>query len=161
MSDKVRCFVAYASEPISRAESIETATKEIAGGGIVEMAEWKKVRVGGRVIIGAICDEIRWCQLFIADVTGLNPNVLFELGYAIALRKRVWLLFDPNIDRAKQDFDRFQLLTTIGYSPFSNSRDIIGAFYRDQPYSHLDDILLSDLLARVSQEDSLGRPYCI
>jgi nucleoside 2-deoxyribosyltransferase len=102
MSDKVQCFVAYPSDPPSRAESVELAIEEIKNGGVVEIAGWKSTSVGGRIIISAICEEVRKCQLFVADVTGLNPNVLFELGYAISLNKRIWLLFDTNIERAKQ-----------------------------------------------------------
>jgi hypothetical protein len=32
---------------------------------------------------------------------GLNPNVLFELGYALAHRKRIWILLDTEIEKAK------------------------------------------------------------
>jgi hypothetical protein len=110
------------------------------------MLTWRGASVGGRVIIGTICDEIRSRELFIADVTGLNPNVLFELGFAVALRKRIWLRLDPNIERAKLDFERFQLLTTIGYWPYSNSLDIINGFYKDEPYKKLDQDLYRELL---------------
>ena len=146
MSDKVRCFVAYPSAPQARAESVELAIEEISNGGVVDIAGWKSTSVGGRIIISAICDQIRRCQLFVADVTELNPNVLFELGYAISLNKRIWLLFDTNIERAKQDFYRFQLLTTTGYTSFSNSRDIVNGFCNDEPYNSLDNPMLLDLL---------------
>jgi hypothetical protein len=155
MSDKVQCFVAYPSDPPSRAESVELAIGEISGGGVVDIAGWKSASIGGRIIISAICDQICRCDLFIADVTGLNPNVLFELGYAIALNKRIWLLFDTNIERAKQDFNRFQLLTTAGYTPFSNSRDIVSGFYKDEPYKNLDRTLLCDLLGPVESRQRL------
>ena len=39
----------------------------------------------------------------------------FELGYAVAHRKRIWILLDTAIEKAKLDFDRFQLFTTVGY----------------------------------------------
>lgn len=146
MPDKVQCFVAYPSASQSRAESVELAIEEINGGGVAGIAGWKSVSITGRLIISAICDRIRESQVFIADVTGLNPNVLFELGYAIALNKRIWLLFDQNIERAKQEFNAFQLLTTLGFRPFSNSREIVEAFYKDQPYDSLDKTALNDLL---------------
>jgi hypothetical protein len=47
MSDKVQCFVAYASEPASRAEPIELAIEAISTGGVVDIAGWKSVSVGG------------------------------------------------------------------------------------------------------------------
>jgi len=146
MLGKVQCFVAYPSDPPFRAESVELAIKEISDGGVVDIAGWKSASVGGRIIISAICEQIRRCELFIADVTGLNPNVLFELGYAIALNKRIWLIFDTNIERAKQEFSSFQLLTTAGYKPFSNSREIVTEFYKDEPYKSLDKTMLLDLL---------------
>ena len=115
-SGKPRCFVAYPSAPADRAETIETAIGEIQSGGAVDIIGWKSVSVAGRSLIDAVCEEIRRCQIFAADVTGLNPNVLFELGYAVAHRRRVWLLLNPNIHRAKADWERFQLLTTVGFA---------------------------------------------
>jgi len=146
MPSKVSCFVAYASTPPARAESIETAIGNISGGEVVDIVGWKSVAVGGRVIIGAICEEIRKRDLFVADVTSLNPNVLFELGYAVAHDKRIWILLDPNLERAKLDFDRFQLLTTIGYRPYSNSYDIEQGFYVEEPYNKLDQVVYRELL---------------
>jgi len=132
--------------------------EDLQNGGVVEVIGWKSLAVGGRVVIETICEEIRSRDLFIADVTALNPNVLFELGYAIAHRKRVWLLLDPNIERAKLDFERFQLLTTIGYCPYSNSREIAEGFYREQPYEHLDQVLYNELVtstAPATKRDAL------
>ena len=34
--------------------------------------------------VGTICGEIRQREMFMADVTSLNPNVLFELGFAVS-----------------------------------------------------------------------------
>lgn len=146
MAERVKCFVAYPSEPAARAETIESAIEQISGGSIVDIEGWRNISAGGRVVVSAVCERIQACQLFVADVTSLNPNVLFELGYAIAKNKRVWLLFDPNIERAKQQFDNFQLLSTIVYAPFSNSHDIVREFYKDEPYNDLDKTVLQDLL---------------
>src|SRR4029077_17441257 len=128
------------------AESIEQPIYELHGGGVVDIIGWKRLAVGGRVVISAICDEIKRRQVFLADVTGLNPNVLFELGYAIAHRKRVWLLLNTRIERKKVEFDRFQLLTTVGYANYNNSKDIVDRFYREEPYKNLDQNLYDELL---------------
>lgn len=149
----VTCFVAYASLPAARAETIEKAVETIQGGGLVDMLAWKGLAIGGRPVISAICEEIKHRNLFVADVTDLNPNVLFELGYAIAHRKRIWLLLDPNIERAKLRFERFQLLTTIGYCRFSNSVEITNEFYKEAPYEKLEQ----DLYIRTPPVDN---PCC-
>ncbi len=145
METSPKCFVAYASSLPSKGDAIEAAVAELNQGGLVQAKSWKDLTVSGRPIIGAICDEIRTSDLFIADITNLNPNVLFELGYALTLPKRVWLIFNPKVVGAKVLFDRFQLLTAVGYSPYTNSREIVTQFYKDEPYKTLNQTLLNDL----------------
>jgi hypothetical protein len=140
------CFLAYPAQPTSRAETLEHAVQKIRDGGVVSITSWRDLNVSGQYIIGTICEVIRAADIFIADITGLNPNVLFELGYAMAHRKRLWLLMDPDIERAKQEFEKFQLLTTIGYTPYSNSQDIVDAFYREEPYPTSEYILFDQLV---------------
>ncbi len=111
---------------------------------MVEVTSWTSLGITGRPIISAICDEIRNSALVIADITNLNPNVLFELGFAVTQNKRLFLLFNPNVHGAKVLFDRFQLLTTVGYSSYTNSHDIVTQFYKEQPYAKLDQTLLAD-----------------
>jgi hypothetical protein len=98
-----QCFVAYPSGPASRSEVIEKTIETIASGGAVAIRGWKSLFPGGRPIISRIFEEIRNCQCFIADLTNLNPNVLFELGYAVAQKKRVWLLLETAIEKVKLD----------------------------------------------------------
>jgi hypothetical protein len=141
------CFVAYSSTPVARAETVEQAIDTLSGSGVVRIKGWKSLFSGGRPIIGRIFEEIRECKCFIADLTGLNPNVLFELGYAVAHRKRVWILLDTAIEKAKLEFDRFQLFTTIGYQSASNSKKIVEGFFADQPYAD-GTCLFDDLLDR-------------
>jgi len=145
METRPKCFVAYASSLPSRGDAIEAAVAELNQGQVVQAISWTSLAVSGRPIIGAICDEIRNSDLLIADITNLNPNVLFELGFALTQPKRLWLIFNPKVAGAKFLFDRFQLLTAIGYSPYTNSRDIVERFYKDEPYTKLNQTLLADL----------------
>ena len=160
--ERPRCFVAYPSSPVDRAESIEQAIADIHNGGVVDIFSWKNLAVSGRLMISAICGEIKSRELFIAEVTGLNPNVLFELGYAIALKKRIWLLFNPSISRARVEWDRFQLLTTVGFVGYNNSRDIVKEFYRQSPHQNLEKNLYDDLWSTgpVSKKDALLYLQC-
>jgi hypothetical protein len=136
MSKLPKCFVAYSSNLPGKGDSIETAVAELNKGGMVEVISWVSLAISGRPIIQTICDEIESSDLIIGDITNLNPNVLFELGFAITKRKHLWLIFNPKVVGAKVLFDRFQLLTTYGHVPYSNSNDIVQKFYSDQP--HLD-----------------------
>lgn len=47
---------------------------------------------GPGLIIADIVKEIAASQLIVADITPVNPNVYFEIGYALALRKPTILL---------------------------------------------------------------------
>lgn len=147
MEDLPKCFVAYPSTPAARAETVEGVIETLSGSGVVSIRGWKSLFAGGRPIINRIFEEIRDCKCFIADLTGLNPNVLFELGYAVAHRKRVWLLLDTAVEKAKLDLDRFQLFATVGYQGSSNSDKIVEGFFQDQPYAD-GTCLFDDLLDR-------------
>ena len=153
-----RCFFGYPSTPAARAETIESAIETIGQTGVVHIKGWKSLFPGGRPIISRIFEEIRLCDSFLADLTGLNPNVLFELGYAISHRKRVWILLDTAMEKAKLDFDRFQLFTTIGYQAGSNSDTILKAFFSDQPFAD-GTSLFEDLLDRTRKVLRPTLPY--
>ena len=65
----------------------------------VEEAGFKVVQYRDPIRPGAewtsnILDSIRQADLIIADVSRQNPNVLYEVGYAHALRKPTILLFN-------------------------------------------------------------------
>ncbi|MGB6692482.1 MAG: hypothetical protein WBE76_31960 [Terracidiphilus sp.] len=144
-SGRPKCFVAYASSLPGKGDAIEAAVSEINQGGIAEVTSWTTLNITGRPIIGAICEEIRQSNLVIADITNLNPNVLFELGFAATQNKRLFLIFNPKVAGAKALFERFQLLTTVCYSAYTNSHEIVAHFYKEEPYKKLKQTLLADL----------------
>lgn len=136
-----KCFVAYPSDPLYLAETIEKAIESIRNGYVVDIEGWKSLSVTGKFIIDEICKAIDNSDIFICDLTNLNHNVLFELGYAIARNKIIWILLDPNIEKAKQNYEKFQFLTTVGYTPYSNSKDIEIKFYEEKPWENIENTI--------------------
>ena len=134
-------FFAYPSTPKTISETIRAAVANLNKSNIVHIKVWEDCRVGGKVIVDEICKEIVQADLFCADLTHLNANVMFELGYAIAKNKRIWLLLDTSIVEVGKRFDQLRILTTVGYTSYCNSRDIEEAFYRDSPYLDLSDTI--------------------
>jgi len=118
-------------------EVFHNAIREINKTHSVNVASWEDTRVDGKIIIDVICDNIKQADFFIADLTGINPNVLFELGYAIAKNKRIWILIDKSITRAREDFNDLGLLTTVGYTDYSNSNQIVSKFFKAKPHEEL------------------------
>lgn len=130
----IRGFYAYPSSPKSVGDAVEAAVEHLNGGQIVSIQSWTKTKVGGKFIIQEICKTIDDSEIFCADLTGINPNVLFELGYAIATDKRIWISLDRSYADFKKQFEQLRVFTTVGYADYRNSRDIADAFYSDQPY---------------------------
>src|SRR5271156_33143 len=152
--DLPRAFFAYPSEPYARSETIKQASRDINKAKTVHIRPWEDMSISGKNVIGEICREINLAQVFCADITGLNPNVMFELGYAIARDKRIWLVFDTSFTDLRKQFDQFQILTTTGYSKYTNSDDIVNAFFHDHPHLDLDNtIFRSSIKPPLSPEE--------
>ncbi|HEX9730626.1 MAG TPA: hypothetical protein VGG06_01415 [Thermoanaerobaculia bacterium] len=62
---------------------------------------------------GYAIDGLKRADMVIADVTGLNPNVLFELGIGFGLRKPLLI-----VSRSGQDLPSdISVLTVVFYKP--------------------------------------------
>ena len=127
-------FFAYASSGNTLREPIKDAVNQINAGRHVNIKTWEECSPSGTFLINTICKAIYESDLFFADLTGLNANVMFELGYAIARNKRIWLIFDDTYQKGKNLFNQLKVLTTVGYVRCCNSEDIVSGFYRDKPY---------------------------
>ena len=122
-------FFAYSSEPKHCGEFIEEAIENINKSGVTRLISWKDLAVGGKFIIEPILENIDKSDYFCADLTGINDNVLFELGFAIAKEKPVWLLFDTSHLDSKRKFKELSILISLGYSTYANSSQIANSFF--------------------------------
>jgi hypothetical protein len=102
---------------------------------------WEDCKLGGKVVIQEICGAIEEADVFCADLTGMNPNVMFELGYAIAINRRIWLVLDTTFTSSKDHFEQLRILTTVGYSKYCNSKDLVAGFLKDEPYKDLQNTI--------------------
>lgn len=94
-------FLGYASKPELTRETLYHAGREIEGTAWVEVVAWEDLRIAGRIIVRQILDAIDGAAACGFDVSTSNQNVLFELGYAIACAKPIWLLLDQSDTEAK------------------------------------------------------------
>jgi hypothetical protein len=130
------------------AEVIENAINEIntRGKSIVVARGWKTIGVTGKAIIQEVCREIDTCELFICDLTSLSPNVLFELGYAIAHNKRIWLTLDTSFEEAKLNFERLGLFNGLGYASYQNRNHLVNLFFQEHPFEDLDATVFTRII---------------
>lgn len=139
-------FFAYSSNPESSGESVQIAIREINKSGEYNIKPWSKMNVNGKVIINEIFKEIESSDFLCADLTGMNQNVLFEIGYALAKNKPIFLVFDTSIVESTRLYKELNLLTNIGYHSYSNSHDIVNGFYEfiaNEPEGKFDSLIVS------------------
>jgi hypothetical protein len=93
-----RGVVLYPSEPATIAETIAGAASilnRVDSAGRWET--WRYFQTTGQVIFCSICKAMRFAEHVIADVTTLNFNLLFEVGFAIGLNLPVIPIRDTTI----------------------------------------------------------------
>lgn len=134
-------FFAYPSRPPLIGATIRKAVEKINSGSTIKIKTWEEIYGEGLILIDKICEEIDSAQLFLADLTHLNPNVLFELGYAVAKNKRIWPILDESFEDSKNKLEEFETLTTIGYFPYINSDNIVTRFHTACPHESLEDTI--------------------
>src|SRR6185437_14582152 len=100
-------FVAYASTPDMVGQTIEAALQIYAarqGGG--KFASWRENDIAGRFLVEPILEGIAGSKCLVADVSILNFNVTYEVGYAIGLGKRVILVRNKAIAADETELKR-------------------------------------------------------
>ena len=136
-----KAFFAYPTRTPTLKEAIHGAVPELNEKGQVNIRTWEQCNIGGKFVIDTICNAIDEAELFLADLTGLNANVMFELGYAIACGKRIWLILDDTYIKEKDMFEQLKILTTVGYVSCCNSQDIVSGFYKDKPFADIENTI--------------------
>ncbi len=119
-------FFIYPSDPKTIASTIEESIPKLRSNTEGKhWVSWKDLDISGQIIFCKICTAFRFTKLVIADVTTLNFNLLFEIGYALGLGKPVLPIRDTSYIRDHKVFDELGLLDTLGYIDFQNSTTLV------------------------------------
>jgi hypothetical protein len=147
--DRQLIFFAYASRAPGQADDNAEAIKRgvldyNAHQGHYVARTWEEYRQTAK-ISAELLQEINQCEAFACDLTTLNHNVLFELGYALAKGKKILVLLNEKMEGATQAYRDF-ILKDIRYTPFRNAQDIqIALQQRRFESSLLDQIAKVDV----------------
>ena len=90
----------------------------------IEVHTWENNDIAGQCLIDPIIEKITSSDFLIADITRLNFNVIYEIGYAIAKGKRVVLLQHKAIRQQTELMRELGLFDTIGWKLYQNSNDL-------------------------------------
>lgn len=115
-------FVAYPSQPSTIGSVISMALDALrSDGSEIHLTSWKENDIAGRFITDPILEKIIESDVLVADITCLNFNVVFEIGYAIGRRKRVYLIRNEALIGSDVLIREVGIFDTLGYSKYSNS----------------------------------------
>jgi hypothetical protein len=94
---------------------------------------WTEFDNAGQIIFCRICKNVRFSDCIVADVTTLNFNLLFEIGFALGLELPVIPIRDTTIQTNREEFQELGLLDTIGYLDFQNADALASSVLRRWP----------------------------
>ena len=146
-----KAFYAYPSHKKDLLEDIHEAVKTINNSKKIAITTWEDLAISGKNIISGILKSIDECDLFICDLTYLNFNVLYELGYAISKEKKIWITLNKSHTKATANYKTLRPLTTIGYAGYENSQELVNAFFSEAPYEQTESIDIKSDQAEVTK----------
>jgi hypothetical protein len=118
----IKAFFAYPAHPAALGQCIRAAKTKLQGrSGAPDLHLWEEEDIFGRPLVTTILADIDACDVLIADVTKPNVNVTFEIGYAIASNKRIYLLVNKGLKSEKHIFSQIGIFDTLGYREYENS----------------------------------------
>lgn len=125
MTTRKTAFHAYPGKPTEIAQTIRIAIAAFNSTTTTYHLEaWEKNDISGIPLTAPTFSKISGGEFLAADVTYLNENVAFEIGYAIGIRKRV-LLFVHSAHNGDRDLaSNIGIFDTLGYEVYENSQTL-------------------------------------
>ena len=131
-----RAFFVYPSQPTALALTINKAVREMQEHSSKDLWKtWESLRVSGQIIFCEICSAMRASNFIVGDITTLNFNVLFELGYAIGLNKPVLPVRDTTFCQDQRLFTQLGMFDVLGFKNFQNSKELRSLVTKEPPSS--------------------------
>lgn len=126
VSEPSRAFVAYSSRDEKLAEliSLGVAKANRKIGKQVQYAPWPFNDIAGNPLLSPILEGIEESKYVVADITYMNLNVVYEVGFSIGRSRRCFLVKhtptegDTKIAREAGIFD------TLGYDGYSSDEEL-------------------------------------
>ena len=98
----------------------------------LKLKPWQRMRTIGFKIDDLVRTSIDEAAVLIADITYPNPNVFYEMGFAIAIGKPVIPTVNIAIEKAVQRIQTTGIFDTIGWATYTNASDLRDSL-RDWP----------------------------
>ena len=121
----MKVFYAYPSSIVDVKQAIHSAKTILSTTRRdMEILLWEENDISGRPLTDPIFEGIAESDILIADITAMNFNVTFEMGYAIGLGKRIYLTRDGNILRDHALTDKIGIFDTLGFDTYNDEQTL-------------------------------------
>ena len=119
-------FFAYPANPPQLAVTIQASLIEAKRfQSVNEVVDWSELDVAGHFIATEVLRGIDQADFLVADITTLNFNVTYEVGYAIGRGKRILIVRNEAYAKAQDDkIRKLGIYDTLGYNGYENSREL-------------------------------------
>ncbi|WP_434746288.1 P-loop ATPase, Sll1717 family [Candidatus Pantoea rara] len=144
-----KAFFGYPGNPNEIGEVIEAAIASYNKRSMNAIVSWKALEIAGAFIADQVLKQIDESDLFLADISHLNFNVTYEIGYAIGKSKRVILFKNKSLVSKGVKISDVGIFDTLGYHDYENSSDLIKLFSTPHSSKSLDALVDKNLKAPV------------
>lgn len=124
-----RAFFAFASTPEGLTELIEGAISKYGErSGEFDIKPWTDLKVSGALIWEKVLSEIDRRPYFLADISALNPNVTYEMGYAIGRRRKLRFVLNEDL-KDENERSNIGIFDVLGYQAYRTQEDLLQFLY--------------------------------
>ena len=119
-------FVAYPSVPDLPGQTIEHAKEKAqTSDPDFHITTWRRDDLGGQSLTSPIIEALDTSEVIVADITILNFNVVYELGYAIGLGKRGLPVVNRSIFQDEEAITQIGIFDTLLYEKYATANDFL------------------------------------
>lgn len=118
----------YPAEPRVIGQSINTCKESFKSiRGQAPFSTWEEMDIPGQFIETQVLNSIEQSSILFADISVLNFNVTFEIGFAIGKQKRVILFRNEGISPPDDNIRTIGIFDTLGFTSYENSEKIFSS----------------------------------
>jgi hypothetical protein len=122
----IKAFIAYAAQPALIGQTIESAVAALPEQvGIRGIRTWKETDVVGQFVGHRVLEQIEQHDCLVADISELNFNVTYEIGFAIGKAKPLLLVRYSPLEASPPSLAEVGIFDTMGYKEYENSPGLV------------------------------------
>ncbi len=138
MTKDKMAFFAYPGQPKEIGQAVCDAAQDYNNFSSIQIQGWEKNDISGIPLTDPIFEKISKAEFLAADITILNFNVVFEIGYAIGKGKRTFLFQNSALKNENELAGKVGIFDTLGYALYDSSKSLSNQLKQRKNYESLN-----------------------